>query len=244
MRVSVDGFLNHQLRIAQPVRGWRAGLDAVLLASAVAARPRDMVCEFGTGSGAAALCAVWRTRAQLVGVEKNAALADLARANAERNQLAARVEIRTLDIAARDFLAALAPLRFAHVFFNPPWYAPRRVRASPSPARQEAQLRADEPGVWVRRAASLLRAHGTLTMIDRADALADILAQLTPAFGAIRLLPVLPRAGRAAHRVLVQARLGRRAPLRLLPPLILEDAEGAPTQAAHAILRGGQALAL
>lgn len=245
MRVSLDGFLDHRLRIAQPVQGWRAGLEAVLLASAVRAAPEDQLCEFGTGSGVAALCAAWRTRAQVLGIEKNAALADLARANAARNRLQDRVQIRTLDIAARGFLAALRPMRFAQIFFNPPFYAPHAVRASPSPARRSAQLR--EGGglaLWVRRAASLLRPQGALTLIHRADALGEILAQLAPAFAAIRLLPVQPRAHAPAHRVLVQARLGRGAPLCLLAPLVLENAHGQPSAAARALLRRGRGLAL
>ena len=251
MRVSVDGFLDNRLQIAQPQRGWRAGLEAVLLASAIAARPREKVCEFGAGSGAAALCLAWRmgawmgAGAQLVGVEKNAALVQLARANAARNQLQDRVAFRALDIAARSFLADLGGMRFGHVFFNPPYYAPEKVRASPNRARRAAQLRAPAGlGLWVRRAASILRAQGCLTLIHRADALGEVLAHLAPAFGATKVLPVQPRAQEPAHRVLVQAQLGRRAPLALLPPLVLENARGEVSRPARAILRGGRGLAL
>ena len=76
-----------------------------------------------------------------------------------------------------------------------------------------------------RRRGSCIRA-GTLTLIWRADGLADVLAALGGRFGGIAVLPVHGRAGQPAIRVLVRARKGSRAPLALLPGLMLNDADG------------------
>jgi tRNA1(Val) A37 N6-methylase TrmN6 len=56
------------------------------------------------------------------------------------------------------------------------------------------------------------------------------------------VLPVHGRAGQPAIRVIVRARKGSRAPLTLLPGLMLNDEEGRPTDAAEAVLRGGEPL--
>ena len=80
-------------------------------------------------------------------------------------------------------------------------------------------------------------------MIWRADGLADVLAALAPAFGAVAVTPVHPAPDKPAIRILVTAVKASRAPLALLPPLVLADASGRPTAAADAILRDGAALA-
>jgi tRNA1(Val) A37 N6-methylase TrmN6 len=82
-----------------------------------------------------------------------------------------------------------------------------------------------------------------LTLIWRADGLSEVLAALDKGFGGIAILPVHPKPGAAAIRVLVAAQLGSRAPSSILPGLILSDDDGLPTQAAEAVLRHGQPLA-
>ena len=55
--------------------------------------------------------------------------------------------------------------------------------------------------------------------------------------GSVLLLPLAPREGQAAKRVLIMARRGGRGPARLLPPFVLHGPDGAFTPAAEAILR-------
>jgi tRNA1(Val) A37 N6-methylase TrmN6 len=95
---------------------------------------------------------------------------------------------------------------------------------------------------WVKTAARLLRARGTLTLIWRADGLADVLAAFAPVFGAVAVMPVYPAPDKPAIRILVTAVKASRAPLALLPPLVLADVTGRPTAAADAVLRDGAAL--
>ena len=74
-------------------------------------------------------------------------------------------------------------------------------------------------------------------MIQRADRLADILRHVA-GLGAVTVVPIWPKAGEAAARVIVRVRLGRRTPLRLLSGLVLHDEDGRYTDAAAAILSG------
>ncbi len=58
------------------------------------------------------------------------------------------------------------------------------------------------------------------------------------------LLPLAPRAGVAAKRVLLQGRRGGRSPARVLPPFTLHGADGAFTAEAESVLREAGSLAM
>lgn len=231
---SEDRLLDGQVRLRQPVEGYRAGMDAVLLAAALDAKPGEHLVEFGCGAGAALLCAAWRMPGvRLTGYEKNAAAADLARENVAANAMDGTVEVETLDIARIG-----SPHGADQVFFNPPFFDDPAALRSPKAEKRDAWLTGATPlGIWIQAAARSLSAKGRLTLIHRADRLGDILHGLERSFGSIVIKPVQPRADRPAKRVIVAARIGGRAPLVLLPPLVLHAGEGHSPEA-EAILRG------
>ena len=234
----LDRFLGGRVEAWQPEAGFRSGLDAVLLAAAVPAGPADTVLELGTGAGVAALCLAARTGAKTSGLERHPGYAALARRNG-------------LEVVEGDVAAMPAPLRarrFDHVMMNPPFYERARGTAAPDPAR-EAALGEDVPlARWIDAGIRRVAPGGTLTSILPAGRLADGLVALDGRVGSLRVLPVAPRAGRAAVRVIVHARKGGRAPLSLLPPFVLHRADGVlghgdtHTEAASAVLRDGGAL--
>jgi tRNA1(Val) A37 N6-methylase TrmN6 len=245
--VSADAVLGGRLILRQPVRGHRVGHDAILLAAATQASAGEHAVDLGAGVGGAGLALARRVDGLAVTlVEINPALAALACENAERNGLAARAGAVCLDVGApaQAFAAAgLYPEAAACVLMNPPFNAPGNV--SPHPGRRLAH--AASHGMlrqWIETAARLLCPHGALTLIWRADGLHEVLAALADEFGAAAVLPVYPKPEVPAIRVLVRAVKASRAPLSLLPGLLLADSDGTPTPEAEAILRGGIALPL
>jgi tRNA1(Val) A37 N6-methylase TrmN6 len=245
--ITEDAVLGGRLRLRQPRRGHRVGHDAMLLAAACPARSGAKVVDLGAGVGAAGLAVAVRVPGATVTlVEIDPKLAALADDNARLNGLDGRARAVTLDVAApsRAFAAAgLGAESVTAVLMNPPFNDPARQRASPDAARALAHAAPRSLLVpWVKTAARLLRARGTLTLIWRADGLSDVLAALAPAFGALAVTPVHPVADKPAIRILVTAVKGSRAALALLPPLVLADASGRPTAAAEAVLRDGLAL--
>jgi tRNA1(Val) A37 N6-methylase TrmN6 len=246
-RISEDAVLGGRLVLRQPRKGHRVGHDAILLAAACSAAPRDHLVDLGAGVGAAGLAVARRVDDLTVTlVEIDAGLVALARENAAGNKLAARVRAICLDVAARPaaFAAAgLAPGTADHVLMNPPFNA--TAHPSPDRGRRLAHAAAHDTLVqWVGAATRLLRPAGTLTLIWRADGLDAVLAALATGFGAIAILPVHPKTDAPAIRVLVRAVKASRAPLSLLPGLILADAAGKPTASAEAVLREGALLPL
>jgi tRNA1(Val) A37 N6-methylase TrmN6 len=245
--ISEDAALDGKLILRQPVRGHRFGHDSVLLAAAIAARPGEHAVELGAGVGAAGLALAHRVeRLTVTLVEIDPALTALARENIERNAFAERVSAVCLDVGAqaREFAAAgLAPGSADCVLMNPPFNAP--YNQSPEPARQLARTASDATLThWLRAAAMLLRPQGAVTLIWRADGLGDVLAAVEAGFGAVTVLPIHPKPGAPAIRVLVRGVKGSGAPLTLLAGLVLADAGNRPTAQAQAVLRDGAALVM
>jgi tRNA1(Val) A37 N6-methylase TrmN6 len=239
--LSDDAMLGGRLRLWQPVAGFRAGTDAVLLAAACPARPGDTVLDLGCGVGTAALCLGARVPGVvLAGLELQPGYALLARANAARNGIVA--EVHEGDIARIP-----PPLRrdFDHVIANPPYWGPGTAAADKG--RETALRDGGTLADWIVAARRRLRPEGWLTLVLGADRLGDALSAMA-GLGSLSILPVAPRAGRPAGRVLIRARKGGKAPLRLLAPLVMHatarheaDAEDL-TPDAHDLLRAAVAL--
>lgn len=233
------------MRLRQPRRGYRAAIDPVLLAAAVPARAGHEVLELGAGAGAAALCLAARVAGcRITGLERDPALAALAGENASRNGFGDRLRILVGDIAAPP--AGLAPASFDQVMMNPPHLAAGHAAPSPDPGRAAAHVEGPGGGlaVWLDCALAMARPKAGITVIHRAERLHELLAGLAGRAGDFVVLPLWPKAGRPAKRVIVHARKGLAAPLRLSPGLILHGPDDRYTAAAEAVLRDAAALEL
>jgi tRNA1(Val) A37 N6-methylase TrmN6 len=222
----------------QPGQGHRTGIEPVLLAASLPARPGERVLEGGSGSGAGLLCLAARVPGVTgLGVDIDPALAEIARANAAANGFAG------LGFVAADLAAWRAEGAFDHAMANPPWH---EGAATPSPEAGKALAKRAEAGLfaaWARALARPLRHRGTLTFVVGAGRLAEVLAAFGAAgCGSLAVLPLWPRAGEAARLVLARGVKGGRGPFRLLPGLALHRAEGGFTEAAEAVLRDGGAV--
>ena len=238
--VSCDALLGGRLRLRQPRLGYRAGLDAALLAAAVAPAPGQRALEAGCGPGAALLQAAWRhPGASFTGVERQADALALARDNIVLNGLETRVEALAGDVG-RGF-ATLARTPFDIAFANPPYFDDPGALRAPHPARRAAWIADDGLEAWTRFLLKAVREGGRVLVIHRADRLGDLLGALGEGGGSFRIRPIHPFAEQPAKRVLVQVVKAGRAPLVLLPPLVLRHAAG-PCDKAEAILRGEAAL--
>jgi tRNA1(Val) A37 N6-methylase TrmN6 len=236
--VTEDAVLGGRVRLRQPARGYRAGLDAALLAAACDARPGERVLEAGCGAGAALLAAaVRRPAADFTGLERDPAAAALARENLALNGLGGRVRVIEGDAAGR--FAALGLAAFDAAIANPPFFDDPATLRAPAPERRGAWIAEAGLGAWTAFLLKAVREGGAITLIHRADRLADILALLGKGAGSFQIRPVHPFADAPAKRVLVRAIKTGKAPLQLAPPLILHARDGGKhTSEAEAILRG------
>lgn len=239
-----DAFLGGKVQLWQPIKGYRAATDPVLLAASVAAKPGQSVLDLGCGAGTASLCLGARVAGlALTGLELQPDYADLARRNAARNGIS--FEVVDGDLA---HLPAVLKRGFDHVIANPPYYA---SSGTPSPnAGRDTALRVDTPiADWVHCAARRLSPGGWLSMIFATECLPQVLAACAGPLGSIVVLPLSARAGQPGLRVILQARKSGKRAFRLLAPFVLHDGAAHDTDRdsytpdAKRILRDGGDLA-
>ena len=241
--LSHDAFLCGKLHLWQPRHGYRAATDPVFLAAACPAQPGQSVLDLGCGVGAAALCLARRVPdLALAGLELQTEYAELAQRNAVENGIVMQIEQGDLAEMPRGLRRD-----FDHVIANPPYY---RKGGTPSPnAGRATALQIDTPlADWVAAAARRLAPGGWLTLICGTDGLPEVLAAMGSKMGSVVVLPLAPRQGRPALRIVLRARKTGRAAFRLLAPLVIHDGAAhagdreSYTARAAEILRGGASL--
>lgn len=232
-----DAFLGGRLTIEQPLGGFRAGLDAVMLAAAIPARAGNTVLELGSGAGTASLCLAARIAdLSITGAEIESDLVRISNQNATANQLGERVVFVTVD--ALDLPTDMKH-DYDHVMCNPPFHGDDGER-SPDETRALATHDEGSLAAWLDVGVKRTASGGTFTAIVKADRLSEILAAL-PQTG-LRLFPLWPRLGQAAKRIVVQLRKGSRAPQELCAGLVLHEEDGTYTGEAELVLRGAKGL--
>jgi len=225
------------LRIAQPARGYRYGIDPFLLADFVQPRLREKVVDLGTGCGIIALLLAqrWETLT-LWGVELQPALFRLARENVRRNGLERKCTIIQGD--ARDIADLLPARRFRRVVANPPFRAPSagRIATEPQRALARQELAFSLPDL-ASSAASLLDHGGILDLIHLPERLPEIFRALGDrGLEPKRLRLVHSFADSSPELALISARKGGRAGLKTEPPLIIFRRKGEYTREAEKAL--------
>jgi len=232
--------LNGKLRLLQAPDGFRTSIDAVLLAAACPAQNGHSILDLGCGVGSAGLCALHRLpQTTLHGIDIQASHTLLAQENAAINSMESRATFAKVDIRNFDGGA------FDHIICNPPYEEAGAHTPSPSTPRATAlgHLASDITlKDWVECAWRNIKGRGSLTIIHKAEALDDIILALGKSFGATEIIPLYPKAGKAAGRVLIRSYKHRKTPCTLHSGIILHNDNGDYTDAAEAILRGGEAL--
>jgi tRNA1(Val) A37 N6-methylase TrmN6 len=224
-----DAFLGGRLQVSQPSHGFRAGLDSVLLGAAVDPAAASLL-DLGAGVGAAALVALAHHPSRTAALaERDEAMLALAVHNLAANGFATRARVLGLDVTATGAARSAAGLpadHFASVIANPPFFDPA---AGTVPAAVRAAARHMQPAaldLWARSAAAHAAAGGEAIFIHAAASLPVLLSALDRRFGALTVLPLCPRPGEPATRVLVRGIKGSRAPLTLLASRALHAEEG------------------
>ncbi len=239
--LTTDGWLlNGRVRYAQPLDGYRTGIEPVLLAASVPARAGQRVLEAGTGAGAGLLCLASRVPGVLgLGVELDPAMAELARQNLTVNG-ADGISVATADIGTWRGDGTCD-----HAFSNPPWHDPTDT-LPPGIRRRLATHEGEVPlEGWIAALRTVLRPAGSLTVLVPARQSARVMTALQNAgFGRLILFPLWPKAGHDAKLALIRGYAAQRGPDRIAPGLALHEADGRFSGPAQSLLRDGAALTL
>ena len=237
MSVTEDALLGGRIKFRQAADGYRAGMDAALLAAACVAKVGERVLDVGCGAGAVMLAAAARyPETTFVGLERDGAALELARDNIAANDLTERMTAIAGDVG--NGWKALGLKAFDHILCNPPFFDDQRSLRGPSPAKEGAWIADAGLEAWVEFLVKAAREGGSITIIHRTDRLGDILGLFAPKVGSIQIRPVHPFAEANAKRVIVRGIKTGKTPLRLAPPIVLHEATGAFRPEVDAIFRG------
>ena len=259
-----DAFLDGAVQILQPKSGYRAGLDAVLLAAFAQAlcrsagstatefeagkdEPPIKVLDVGSGVGTVGLCLASQVRKlSVVLLERDPALANLARENIKRNNFSKSARAVVGEVGcSNDELSAmnLVPNSQDIVAANPPYYPAGSGTPSVSETKARSHmLHKSQLDDWCRFMARMAKPGGWLVMVHKAEALREVLANFAVRAGNLKVLPIHPRKNEPANRIITAGKNGSRGALTLLPGFILHMCDNDFTPEAEAILRRGQAL--
>lgn len=237
-----DTIYQGRCGLEQPRTGYRFGTDAMVLAAAVQARSGQKVLELGCGVGAVLIAAHTRLpEVFFTGIEKMPEYAHLAKKNIERNAAAKRVHVVRGDALNPVTVGALGS--FDHVVANPPYYETQRHSGAASELRRVARQH-DETALaaWMQAANRALKPKGTVTFIHATEKLDDLIQGLQKYCGGVKIFPLWPKEGEPSKRLIIQATKGSKAPLTILPGLVMHEADGRSTMAAFQVVNEGRSL--
>lgn len=235
-----DYLLNKKVRILQPVDGYRASSDAVLLASLIEnIKLSDTILDVGSGTGAVSLCLAYRfPENHITGLEIQPQLADLAKQSADINNFANLVYYQA-DIRQKKL--TVSPCSFNHVITNPPYS--EHDRPSPNLSKALAHNHTDFTlNEWLKFCLKMLKPFGKIYLINRVEAIDEILNTFSKHAGGIKIIPVYSKPGQQAKRILISAQKDSKAPTVICPPFYMYNSDGTYTRAADEILRKGKSL--
>ncbi len=215
----IDFFMDGRLKLIQSKDGYRFSIDAVFLSEFVTIRPGDVVIDLGTGCGIIPLMMLLtKPVGQAFGLEIQEDLADQAARNAAMNGFKDKMKIILGDIKHLSIKKKSADV----VICNPPYRKVKSGRINPDMRRAIArhELLASVDDI-LAAARALLKKKGRLAMIYPAERLVDILAcmrrfNLEPK----RVQINYPDLQSGAKLVLIEASLGGKPGLEILPPLV------------------------
>ncbi|MAI91470.1 methyltransferase domain-containing protein [Ponticaulis sp.] len=230
--VTEDWLLNEQVRIFQPEKGYRAGLDAILLAASLSEKPGQHVLDIGCGAGGALFPAAWRlSESRFTGLERDETMLPLAQRGVEENGFSDRVEIASQDVSD---IPADWENRFDQVMSNPPYFEPGKIQTVHE-GRTHAYMAEVPLKDWLKAMLFVTKPKGRITLVHRAGELGEILAYLISRAGQIEILPIRSAPGEPAKRVIVTGRKGlRRGETVLHEGLIMHQAKGDPAYTSRA----------
>ncbi|MBQ7633893.1 MAG: methyltransferase domain-containing protein [Alphaproteobacteria bacterium] len=236
-----DYLLDKQVKILQPVNGYRASSDAVLLAAMISHVENDTkILDVGSGTGAVSLCLAQRLLDKdinIEGFELQPELVELSNLSAVANGFDF-LHFRQIDIRQKLSFSDVKPCSFDVVISNPPY----SEHDMPSPNSSKAAAHNHQNfGLtqWLDFCLKMAKPFGRICLVHRAEALPQICTALQHKAGEITVLPLYSKIGQNAKRIIVSAKKDSKAVCRILPPFIMHDIDGKYTQQAEKILRKG-----
>ena len=235
-----DYLLNKKIKIFQPKDGYRASTDAVFLSSLLDSKKvkkDDTILDVGSGTGAISLCLASRLKdVKITGIDIQKDLVELSNMSSKENGFDDFLTYINTDIRQKTSLPSGT---FSFVITNPP-YSDHDM-PSPNESKKLAHNHQDfDLTGWLSFCLKMLKPKGYLLVINRAEAINEIITAIDKKAGSINVLPIYSKLGQDAKRVAVIAQKTAKGITKILPPFYTHNEDGSYTDKAQSILRLGK----
>ena len=237
-----DYLLDKKVKVFQPVNGYRASTDAVFLSSLLdekKVKEGMEILDVGSGTGAISLCLAERLKNKkinIVGIDIQEDLVELSNFSSKENGFGDFLNYMNVDIRKKVSLKAG---NFDFVITNPP-YSDHDM-PSPNQSKKTAHNHQDfNLSEWLKFCLKMLKPKGYVLLINRTEAINEILEAMSNKAGNIEILPIYSKDGQNAKRVAVIAQKGYKGVTKILPPFYTHNEDGSYTNKAQSILREGK----
>ncbi|HLU23192.1 MAG TPA: tRNA1(Val) (adenine(37)-N6)-methyltransferase [Bacillaceae bacterium] len=238
----LDYLLAENLRIIQSPSVFAFSLDAVLLARfAYLPIQKGNIIDLCSGNGVIPLLISNKTKANIIGVEIQERLYDMALRSISYNGLENKIQMVHGDL--KDMPRILGHSKYDVVTCNPPYF----VSPSPEIMNENEHLAIARHEIYctledvIRTSSQLLKQGGKAAFVHRPERLMDILTymrqyRLEPK----RLRFVYPKQGKGANTILVEGIKDGNPGLKVLSPLFVYDSENEYSPEVREILYGNE----
>lgn len=241
MNYTEDYLLDKKVKIFQPVDGYRAAIDAVFLSSLIKEEnitSKTKILDVGSGTGAVSLCLAYRLKEKkpsITGVDIQENLVELSNQSAKANDF----DFLHYEICDIRQKTSLEPLSYDFVLTNPP-YSDHDM-PSPNESKKFAHNHQNfSLTEWLSFCLKMLKPKGYIALINRTEALNEILSAMYNKAGSIQILPLYSKQNQSAKRILILAKKASRGKTLILPPLYTHNETGEYSESAEQILRKAQ----
>lgn len=223
---TIDDLQCKGYKIIQKKRGFRFGLDAVLLSNFANVKEGDDVLDIGTGTGIIPLLICAKTLAKgIVGIEIQEELVKMAKRSVVLNNVESRVQILNVDVKDLDFFKKAS---FDVVTANPPYIklgdGIRNIDVKKDISRHEVLCTLND---FFALASKVLKVRGKLFMVHKPERLVDILCSMREYFIEPKTIRfVHPKPSVKPNIVLISGAKKGGQDLKILPPLYVYDDKG------------------
>ena len=175
-----DSFLGGGIRIWQPKKGYRAGIDPILLAASVNVSAGQKVLDLGCGVGTASFAIGYRVKnVELYGIEIQKVFADLADLNSKENGIEFQVECADISKLSSNITSK----NFDHVIANPPYFDRKSSVRGINISKEKSFGDTRPISEWLKVAAKRAKPKGFVHFIVRSDRLIEIFTNMPNSLG-------------------------------------------------------------
>ena len=216
--ITKDSFLGGGIEIWQPKKGYRAGIDPILLAASVNVSAGQKVLDLGCGVGTASFAIGYRVKnVELYGIEIQKVFADLADLNSKENGIEFQVECTNISKLSSNITSK----NFDHVIANPPYFD-RKSSVRGINLTKEKSFGDTRPiSEWLKVAAKRAKPKGFVHFIVRSDRLMEIFTNMPNSLGSLVITPIISRKNQNAKLTILHAKKNGRAGFIISSPIIL-----------------------